>query len=68
VAPARVVHVGDAWAADVEGALGAGLRAVLFRGRETAPPEAERSHPAVAFCEDAHALRAVLGAWGLPGA
>jgi putative hydrolase of the HAD superfamily len=68
VHPSRVAHVGDAWVADVEGALGAGLRAVLFRGRETAPPDAELERPGVRVCDDAVALRALLRAWGLSGA
>jgi putative hydrolase of the HAD superfamily len=40
VSPDRVVHVGDSYAADVEGALRAGMRAVWFRGRpgRTLPP------------------------------
>jgi HAD superfamily hydrolase (TIGR01549 family) len=41
VEPAQLLHVGDAWEADVQGALGAGASAVWFdsRYRERALPE-----------------------------
>jgi FMN hydrolase / 5-amino-6-(5-phospho-D-ribitylamino)uracil phosphatase len=60
VAPAQIVHVGDSWAADVEGAVRAGMRAVWFRGRSARemPPEVRRA-------EDAEGVRAALGAWGV---
>ena len=32
VAPAEIVHVGDSWPADVQGALTAGFQAIHFRG------------------------------------
>jgi len=57
---AQIVHVGDSWAADVEGALRAGMRAVWFRGDggRALPPEVRRA-------EDAAGVRAALGGWGL---
>lgn len=61
------VHVGDAWAADYVGALDAGMRAVLFRGRASlVEGDAHLSNPRGAACEDAEALRAILRAWSLP--
>jgi HAD superfamily hydrolase (TIGR01549 family) len=43
VAPTELVHVGDAWEADVQGALGAGAHAIWFDQRHTQrvmPPNA----------------------------
>jgi putative hydrolase of the HAD superfamily len=59
-----IVHVGDSWAADVVGALGAGARAVWFaRGDAPAPAhDAER----VRVARDAAGTRAALRAWGAP--
>jgi putative hydrolase of the HAD superfamily len=56
----RVVHVGDSWSADVEGALGAGMGAIWFRGRtaQEVPPEVERA-------EDAAGVRRALARWGI---
>lgn len=61
VEPAQLVHVGDAWEADVQGALGAGASAVWFdsRYRERALPE--RVHGAGSAAE----LREVLAGLGL---
>lgn len=58
-----IVHVGDSFAADVEGALRAGLRAIWFRG------ERERAvDPRMTVCADAEELRATLIEWSLlPG-
>lgn len=70
--PEALAHVGDSLAADVEGALAAGLSAIWF----APPPEvdaaavlAERG-PAfgegrAVFCRDAREVAAALGAWGL---
>ncbi len=56
----EMVHVGDAWAADVEGALGAGAHAVWFGG------DAEATLPErVRVCRDAAAVRRVLVGWGV---
>lgn len=68
VAMDEVVHVGDSVAADVAGALRAGMRAVWFKGdpalvhEKLGPVDAER----LAFADDAASLRAALVAWGLP--
>ncbi|AUX27332.1 haloacid dehalogenase [Sorangium cellulosum] len=61
---AAVVHVGDSLAADVDGALAAGMRAVWFKGdpRKAAQmPDAER----IAVCDGAGALRRALRDFGL---
>jgi FMN hydrolase / 5-amino-6-(5-phospho-D-ribitylamino)uracil phosphatase len=53
-----IVHVGDSWGADIDGALRAGMRAIWFRGRSgTDLP------PAVRRAEDAGGVRAALGRW-----
>ena len=58
---AEIVHVGDAWEADVMGALGAGACAVWFS------PTDDRALPAgVVSCSDAPALRGALAHFGLP--
>jgi len=52
----RIVHVGDAWEADVMGARNAGARAVWFA------PTDERALPSgVVACRDARELQAALG-------
>jgi putative hydrolase of the HAD superfamily len=56
----KIVHVGDSYAADVEGALGAGLRAIWFRG-----DQARAIDPRMVVCADAAEVRAALAAWGL---
>ncbi len=59
----RIVHVGDSWGADVEGARRAGMRAVWFRGRAEHPlPSA--LPPRVRRADDAEGVRAALSAWG----
>jgi putative hydrolase of the HAD superfamily len=63
VPAAQVAHVGDSWAADVEGALRAGMRAVWFQphgggGTRALPLEAQRA-------TDAAGVRAALRAWGV---
>lgn len=56
----RMVHVGDSYAADVEGALKAGMRALWFRG-----DPARELDLRVKVCRDAKETRAALAAWGL---
>ncbi|HWO20861.1 MAG TPA: HAD family hydrolase [Kofleriaceae bacterium] len=56
------VHIGDSWSADIEGALGAGWRAVWF-GRRAAPV----ADPRVAVARSAAEVRAALARWGVPG-
>ncbi|XXY44115.1 HAD family hydrolase [Sorangium sp. So ce269] len=61
---AAVVHVGDSLAADVDGALAAGMRAIWFKGdaqKAALMPHAER----VAVCDDADGLRRALRASGV---
>jgi HAD superfamily hydrolase (TIGR01549 family) len=52
------IHIGDSWPADIEGALGAGWRAIWFGRRAT--PVAD---PRVAIARDADDVRAVLAGW-----
>jgi FMN phosphatase YigB (HAD superfamily) len=61
--PEQIAHIGDSVSADVGGAIGAGMRAVLFRGRSNAPLP-----PGVRAANDAESLRVVLREWGLSGA
>ncbi|KYF85278.1 HAD family hydrolase [Sorangium cellulosum] len=61
---AAVVHVGDSLAADVDGALAAGMRAIWFKGdahKAAVMRHAER----VAVCDDADGLRRALRAFGV---
>jgi putative hydrolase of the HAD superfamily len=60
VAARRIVHVGDSWGADIEGALGAGMRAIWFRGRSprALPPE-------VRGAREAEEVGDALSAWGV---
>ncbi len=69
VPPSRVAHVGDAWSADFLGALGAGMRAVLFRGGASMPEGAEypEGDPRCARCDEASELAEILRGWGVPG-
>jgi len=52
------IHIGDSWPADIEGALGAGWRAIWF-GRRAAPV----ADPRVAVAHDAAGVRAALDRW-----
>jgi HAD superfamily hydrolase (TIGR01509 family) len=61
VSTARIVHIGDAHAVDVDGAVRAGMRAIWFRGEK-----GKDSRPEVATCGTAAEVRAALAAWGLP--
>lgn len=64
VAPADVVHVGDSWAADYLGARAAGMRAVLFRGRDLMPAGAVLDEDARgAACESPEGLDEILQRW-----
>jgi HAD superfamily hydrolase (TIGR01509 family) len=55
----RTVHIGDSLAADVEGALNAGMMAIWFRGKGdvSLPPRAR-------VANDAAGVRAALFGWG----
>jgi len=59
------IHIGDSWTADVEGALGAGWRAVWY-GRRAAPVDDPRVAPRVAVARSADEVRAALARWGVP--
>jgi putative hydrolase of the HAD superfamily len=61
VGPAAVVHIGDSRAADVEGAVDAGMRAIWF-GPAARPLDDDRAQA----CRDVAAVRAALRGWGLP--
>jgi len=52
------IHIGDSWPADVEGALGAGWRAIWF-GRRAQPV----ADPRVEIARDADEVRGVLERW-----
>ena len=62
--PHEAVHIGDSFAADVRGALGAGLAAVWFRGRAPATTELDRDRALRA--DDAASARAALRDLGVP--
>lgn len=55
------VHVGDSWAADVEGALAAGWHAIWYRSRSGKA----RHDPRVPVANDADETRAALAAFGV---
>ncbi len=63
------IHIGDSWTADVEGALGAGWRAVWY-GRRAGASLAEGSsgppREGVAVARTAAEVRAALARWGVP--
>lgn len=59
--PAIAVHIGDSWAADVEGALAAGWHAIWYRSRSgTARPE-----PRVPIVTSAQETRTALATFGV---
>jgi FMN phosphatase YigB (HAD superfamily) len=60
--PDIVVHVGDSWAADVEGALASGWRAIWYRSRASAADGDDR----VPIARNADETRAALKAFGVP--
>jgi len=62
VRPESVVHIGDAHAVDVDGAVAFGMRAVWFRGVKGAD-----ARPEVATCASPEEVREALVAWGVPG-
>jgi HAD superfamily hydrolase (TIGR01509 family) len=65
VVPERMIHVGDAWVTDVEGATNAGACAIWFTGGGGAF-EAHRALPdGVVECPHAAAVREALSSWGV---
>ena len=61
VTPGVIVHVGDSWAADVEGALAAGWKAIWYRSRASTA----KQDPRVPIARDAGETRAHLTALGV---
>lgn len=59
--PDVIVHVGDSWAADVEGALGAGWNAIWYRSRASTT----KRDPRVPVARDADETRAALRSFGV---
>jgi HAD superfamily hydrolase (TIGR01549 family) len=57
----ELIHVGDAWAADVEGALGVGARAIWV----TSAPASRTLPEGVVACTTATEIRTALAAWGV---
>ena len=68
IAPENFIHVGDSWAADVEGVLGVGGRALWFAGASTPPPlpTGATDSPRVRVCHSASDVERALRAWRLP--
>jgi HAD superfamily hydrolase (TIGR01549 family) len=56
---AQPIHIGDLWNADIQGALGAGFRAIWY-GPHATPVD----DPRIASARDATGVRAALVAWG----
>jgi len=61
-----LIHVGDAWAADIEGALAVGAKAIWI----TREGDLSRTRPSedghVVACETAEQIRSTLRAWDVP--
>jgi putative hydrolase of the HAD superfamily len=68
VRPDQIIHIGDSWAADVEGILGVGGRALWFAGATVPPtrPVSAAEGPKVRFTHCAAELEAALIAWQVP--
>jgi putative hydrolase of the HAD superfamily len=66
--PAELIHIGDSWAADVEGILALGGRAVWFGGATVPPllPEGAEEGPRLRFTRSAAELEEALRAWQVP--
>jgi putative hydrolase of the HAD superfamily len=65
VAPAEVVHVGDAYNADIVGGRAAGMRTIWF-GPDAVAAAASLDDDGIATAADAAGVRAILAQWGLP--
>jgi FMN hydrolase / 5-amino-6-(5-phospho-D-ribitylamino)uracil phosphatase len=61
IKPDVVVHIGDSWAADVEGALAAGWNAIWFHSRASAA----KGDPRVPVARNADQTRAALKSFGV---
>lgn len=53
------IHIGDSWAADIEGALRAGWQAIWFKAREGTPPR-ELHVPSARTADEVRAILATL--------
>ncbi len=62
VAPGDTVHVGDAWVADIEGAVGVGAKAIWVT---PGVPAGHALPPGVVACRSAAEIRATLRALGV---
>ena len=60
VATGEIVHIGDSWEADVQGALAVGARAIWF-----SPICRQLLPPTVGWGKDAQQTRQVLRAWSI---
>jgi FMN phosphatase YigB (HAD superfamily) len=59
-APRLAIHVGDSWAADVEGALAAGWKPIWYRSR-AGKPSSDADVPIAADAEEVRAALVALG-------
>jgi len=65
VAPEEIIHIGDSWVADIEGARGVGARAIWFLAGIS---QCDRDLPDhVRFAGDAEGVRAILQTWEMLG-
>lgn len=65
VTPAEVVHIGDAYNADIVGGRAAGMRTIWF-GPVAVAAAATLDDDGIATAADAAGVRAILARWGLP--
>ena len=65
VLPQNMIHVGDAWVTDVEGARNAGACVIWFTGGGGAFEEHRVLPDGVVKCPDAAAVREALSGWGV---
>jgi putative hydrolase of the HAD superfamily len=62
-----LIHVGDAWAADIEGALAVGAKAIwITRGAGGSQGKGALRDGRVVACETAEQIRSALRAWDVP--
>jgi HAD superfamily hydrolase (TIGR01549 family) len=62
-----LIHVGDAWAADIEGALAVGARAIwITRDADGSQGMGPLHEGRVVACETAEQIRSALRAWDVP--
>jgi len=63
---ADLIHVGDAWAADIEGALAVGAKAIWVTRDGRFPRNGPLDEDRVVACESAEQIRSALRAWNVP--